>query len=633
MALIHQKQWNIFVGATWFLVGCAGDLQPNETASIQPPLGARSAQDESAPTKEPFAARGISDSEARSEKSNERRGEVHPNSPESLAEPAREKDFRCPPPGTPHEDSDPLEFLRTLKGSEIILTPKGSKPAWQVIFSKDYVAVQDLATWSEDGLLAICSGTDELILVDAKDIQAPELISSVRPSTEMKELEPEAGWASHVNARAYFESEARKRPFAFADARSDSRKSVSGGPSGEKEVLNKYGRCEHIAREGNILYFAHRSDQFRHHGYIMAFDISTSPPRRLGYHTVPKESFSGLAVRDGVIAAAAHENGLMMFQLSDEFGLQKLSSLPGISNAWDVDLYKGWAVVANGKNGIALVNIKDPKKPTLTSQIALPGFAKSIVVSEGTQTAYVALGLGGVAAIQLTDPKKPRVLWIENTPGTAIDVDLNGNLLALADWTSARLFDVSTPKAPLQVGVESTGGAMGRALSVALRDDALFVGDWTGVHILRPHPTRRAPHAAFDRGVAKLGSVKPGESARVEVTIRNEGRAPLLVSEGGFQGDGFKGEIPSFSLQPKESKLLSVTFTPTDESTDSRGTLVLCTNDPDAPELTLPLRANPSKFGVGRPLPDIGLTLQDRKPWLLSEERGKPVLLAYFATF
>ena len=70
-----------------------------------------------------------------------------------------------------------------------------------------------------------------------------------------------------------------------------------------------------------------------------------------------------------------------------------------------------------------------------------------------------------------------------------------------------------------------------------------------------------------------------------------------------------------------------------ENASDVKGELVVCTDDPNAREMRLPLRANPSSFGPGKAIPDIGLKLTGGEKWALSEHRGKPVLLAYFATF
>ena len=213
-----------------------------------------------------------------------------------------------------------------------------------------------------------------------------------------------------------------------------------------------------------------------------------------------------------------------------------------------------------------------------------------------------------------------------------MDIAVNGGAVAVADWTSVRLYDAVTNKEPRALAIENTDEQMGRALSVAFRKDAIFVGDWTGVHILQPNLGAPVPVGEFDRAV---GRVLPQEdkAPSLEVNVRNAGAVPLNIMGGGTRGKGFGAKVPKMALAPGEERSIQVDFSSKEKTEDHRGELVLCTDDPDAPMLTLPLKANPSSFGPGKEIPDIGLKLTKGGVWSLSEHRGKPVLLAYFATF
>ena len=597
----------LVLGLLVFMTAGCGETSESSPAPTPPLTDA-----ENSPS--PPAAEPASPDNAKIEDPLDKTGksEVHPAPKVATVVEKDENAFTCS--GEEPQMKDPLPYIRTLKGSEIILTPKGPKPPWQMIFSKDYVAVQGTATWEEDGLLAICSGTDELILVDASDPTNPTLKGSLRPSAEIPALEPKKG-------------------IAF---------SVLGSPFGGKEAPNKYGRCEHIARSGNILYFSHRQDQFRHNGYVMAYDLSSTPPSRLHYRTRKGESYSGLSVNPTMVAVAAHTSGLLLLDKE----LEPLGSVEEIENAWDVILTedsdravasgsrkaRNLALVADGKNGVVVVDTSKPDSPRILSRLALPGFAKKLAWGKDPNHVFVALGPAGMAKISIKNKKRPRLLYRTDTPGTAVDIAVSGGAVAVADWTSVRLYDALTNKEPPALAIENTDEQMGRALSVAFRKDAIFVGDWTGVHILKPDLGAPVPVGEFDRAVGRVLPQTKGKPS-LEVHVRNTGAAPLTIRGGGTRGKGFSANVPETILAPGEERSIQVDFSPAEKTEDQRGELVLCTDDPDAPSLTLPLKANPSSFGPGKGIPDIGLELTKGGNWSLSEHRGKPVLLAYFATF
>ena len=64
-----------------------------------------------------------------------------------------------------------------------------------------------------------------------------------------------------------------------------------------------------------------------------------------------------------------------------------------------------------------------------------------------------------------------------------------------------------------------------------------------------------------------------------------------------------------------------------------RKELQIWSDDPDDKPLALPLTANRPGFVVGDKPPDVIAALLDGGTWNLDEQKGKVVLLAYFATF
>ena len=172
---------------------------------------------------------------------------------------------------------------------------------------------------------------------------------------------------------------------------------------------------------------------------------------------------------------------------------------------------------------------------------------------------------------------------------------------------------------------------LGRVVDVAIDDELLYVGDWRGVHTFRYDVERRAPILTFDQRTLSLGSRSDSEkSLERSVRLINEGTLPAKIPEVGVSGPGFElvDSIPSV-LEPGESLDIKVGYAQSEEN--ARGLLTVC--DSTGPR-TVKLKANEKTYGKGKSAPDVVLQLTDGgSRWRLEDQRGKPVLLVYFATF
>ena len=78
--------------------------------------------------------------------------------------------------------------------------------------------------------------------------------------------------------------------------------------------------------------------------------------------------------------------------------------------------------------------------------------------------------------------------------------------------------------------------------------------------------------------------------------------------------------------------VVTIGFIP-DGPDQANGTLAITSDDPDEPTTTIAVRANLPGLRTGDAVPDLVFTDLDGFTHRLSDVRGKPVLLAYFATF
>jgi len=192
-------------------------------------------------------------------------------------------------------------------------------------------------------------------------------------------------------------------------------------------------------------------------------------------------------------------------------------------------------------------------------------------------------------------------------------------------------------------GHGTLGGAFWAAVEVtgdevlALATDALY----------RVTLAPRAAAPAIDLGKESLfvQATAGGEPANVLLQIGNFGDAELAVrlvgvdpaaslsaSYLGLPGQpGPDADDPSCLRVPPGPNVgaVEVVFSPADDG-PVPGTLTLDSNDPDAPRLEVPIRANPDVLASGDPAPDFGLVSLDGHVVRLSDLAGDVVLLKFF---
>lgn len=109
------------------------------------------------------------------------------------------------------------------------------------------------------------------------------------------------------------------------------------------------------------------------------------------------------------------------------------------------------------------------------------GSAQDVVVVDNA--AYIADGTNGVMVIDVTNPAAPTLLGSYDTPGTAQRLDVVGTYLLVADSTSLQILNIATPTAPTLTGTYS---AVGTVINDVMSDGtyAYLLGTVSGVTTL-----------------------------------------------------------------------------------------------------------------------------------------------------
>ena len=118
-------------------------------------------------------------------------------------------------------------------------------------------------------------------------------------------------------------------------------------------------------------------------------------------------------------------------------------------------------------------------------------------------------------------------------------------------------------------------------------DNPEFIVDITGEGVIGPQPD-----IAADPRVVDFGTVTTGETATEYILVSNEGDGDLLISGTTQTGSGAFGVVGSLggqTLAPSGSIPVAIEYTPDGGLPGHAGTLVINSDDPDTPALTIEL--------------------------------------------
>ena len=126
-------------------------------------------------------------------------------------------------------------------------------------------------------------------------------------------------------------------------------------------------------------------------------------------------------------------------------------------NANGVTTSGDYAYVADGIDGLIIINIKDPANPTLAGNFNTGGFVHDVTTSG--DYAYVADGTSGLTIINIEDPTNPTYVYNYDTPGNSRDVTISGNYAYVADGANGvTIINMEDSTNPTLAGNYDTGG-------------------------------------------------------------------------------------------------------------------------------------------------------------------------------
>jgi hypothetical protein len=117
---------------------------------------------------------------------------------------------------------------------------------------------------------------------------------------------------------------------------------------------------------------------------------------------------NAIAMRGTVAVIAEGSNGLQLIDIADVENPVEVGTLLLNGSALDVRINGTTAIVAAGSGGVHLVDVSDPAHPVLKSTIAISGEARG--VAQYGSTLLVAAGSGGAQLFDIANPAAPVAL-------------------------------------------------------------------------------------------------------------------------------------------------------------------------------------------------------------------------------
>ncbi|MCX8014802.1 MAG: hypothetical protein N2748_02170, partial [candidate division WOR-3 bacterium] len=119
----------------------------------------------------------------------------------------------------------------------------------------------------------------------------------------------------------------------------------------------------------------------------------------------------------------------IMNVLTDPRTIINLCNTP--SNARGVFADKHYCYVADGRNGLVIINVSNPYQPTISTQLSLSGYANDIFIKDSL--AYVACGEAGLAIVNIKDAANPVLVEYVKTSYAKSVIVPDNNYIYLAD--------------------------------------------------------------------------------------------------------------------------------------------------------------------------------------------------------
>jgi len=382
-------------------------------------------------------------------------------------------------------------------------------------------------------------------------------------------------------------------------------------------TLGQNAKANCVEAINNYAYFTSKNGL-----YIV--DISNpSNPQNLGsVNGTNNFILENLDADNNVLAVAAHEDGVLLYDIVNPENLQLQSTIIS-NNAWGVRLKNGYAYIADELH-VKIYDISNSSNPIFINQIETSNAVKDIALTESFM--YVALGSDGVNIYNFSDPENPIFLDNYNTNTLAHRISPFENKLAISDWDDIDIleWDGNTLN---RVGYKNTGN---RTMAIATKNNYIYSAEWASIHVFE---FGQINDPDIDLSTLELNYpyVDDGDSYTLTLDVINNGNSTLYIEDDYITNSHFEIVNQLNDLEPNQSQTVEIIYNAT--NLNSAGVYRIYTNDPDQPLVMCETNGNIDGANIGEPAIDFELdyVANGEGTFRLSDQLGKVVVIAFFA--
>lgn len=372
-------------------------------------------------------------------------------------------------------------------------------------------------------------------------------------------------------------------------------------------------RALRVATDGQTAILASRNDG------LMLVDVSPGADTRgqSDFFTPPLEGVHEDVDVDGNrVLIGWHANGGVLVDLSGNL----LGTLPA-TDAFAVSLSGNQALLTD-QNALVLFDISDPAAPVELDRQPLSGEGRDL----SWEGEHAVVGMGGAGVSVWTVAGDSLVHRSDLTlPGSALSVAVDGDRAWIGAWAVTGLVDLAADP-PVMLGHEPPAYS---SMGVGASGGRAVVADWFASTALQANDGMAGPEIVVDDAL-----YFDWEDSNTQLlSVTNHGVMDLELSTDPA-ADGYMITPTALTVAPGTSATLRVDWQ--GGESPSRATMEWTSNDPD--ETTGTVSLGPTDQGMGTEHDDFsspGFQLPEsaERIYTLSDERGKAVVLVYWALF
>ena len=382
-------------------------------------------------------------------------------------------------------------------------------------------------------------------------------------------------------------------------------------------TLGQNGKANCVEAIDNYAYFTSKNG-------LYVVDISSpSNPQNLGrVDGTNNFILENLDADNNMLAVAAHEDGVLLYDISNPQDLQLRSTIIS-ENAWAVRLKDGYAYIAD-ELIVKIYDISNSSDPVFINQIQTSNAIKDIALTQSFM--YVALGSDGVDIYDLSNLESPIFLDNYNTNTLANRISPFENKLAVSDWDDVDVLEWDGNSLN-RVGYKNTGN---RTMAIATKDNYIYSAEWASIQAFEFGPVS-GPDIDLNTLELNYPYVNDGDSYSLSVEVINNGSSTLNIVDDYVTNSHFEIVNQLNDLEPDQSQTVEIIYNASD--LNSAGAYRIYTNDPDQSMVMCETNGNIDGANIGEPAIDFELNYiaNGEGSFRLSDHLGKVVVIAFFA--